>query len=308
MGQNVQNREVVLHIGMHKTGTSAIQSFLSTNAERHLQKEDTLYVETGRDVSAKGMHAGHHWLAWSCVERYSSRVEGPDAQRLRKKVRGEIERTRAKRAVISSEFFWPARREDVKGIQKTFGGLDITVVIFVRNHLDMARSYYAQAVKQEGYEKGFKRIVEQKKWCFDYKRVLDTWRGVLGGENIVMELYDKHDDVVGRFAEVVGLSKQGRKREENVSPSDSILHFVRGLNVVQKRAPAPWGRMLKRVRHNVVAGRQPGRTLSRLASPFLPDAILRPGEREWFRQETKDLHHRFLESYVSPDDHSLFEF
>ena len=308
MGQKVQNREVVLHIGMHKTGTSAIQSFLSTNAERHLQKEDTLYVETGRDVSAKGMHAGHHWLAWSCVERYSSRVEGPEAQRLRKKVRGEIERTRAKGAVISSEFFWPARREDVKGIQKTFGGLDITVVIFVRNHLDMARSYYAQAVKQEGYEKGFKRIVEQKKWCFDYKRVLDTWVDVLGGENVVMELYDKHDDVVGRFAEVVGLSKQGRKREENVSPSDSILHFVRGLNVVQKRAPAPWGRMLKRVRHNVVAGRQPGRTLSRLASPFLPDAILRPGEREWFRQETKDLHHRFLESYVSPDDHSLFEF
>lgn len=304
----MQNREVVLHIGMHKTGTSAIQSFLSTNAERHLQKEDTLYVETGRDVSAKGMHAGHHWLAWSCVERYSSRVEDPEAQRLRKKVRGEIEHTKAKRSVISSEFFWPARPEDVEGIQKTLDGVDITVVVFVRNHLDMAKSYYAQAVKQEGYEKEFKRIIKQKKWCFDYKRVLDTWRDVLGGENIVMELYDKHDDVVGRFAEVVGLSAQGRKREENVSPSDSILHFVRGLNVVQKRVPAPWSRMLKRVRHNVVAGRQPGRTLSRWASPFLPDAILRPSEREWFRRETKGLRHQFLESYVSPDDHSLFEF
>src|SRR5207248_9700162 len=53
-------RRVLLHVGLHKTGTTALQLFLSNSAE-HLQAQGVVYPRSGRPPEST---AGHHNIAW----------------------------------------------------------------------------------------------------------------------------------------------------------------------------------------------------------------------------------------------------
>ena len=115
------NLEIVLHIGMHKTETYYIQSFLSINYKDILEENDVLYVKSGRGTDAKHMHAGHHRLAWSTVERYADRKNENLTNKIWKKALEEIEAKNPKKTIISSEFFWPAKRGEISKIKDILG-------------------------------------------------------------------------------------------------------------------------------------------------------------------------------------------
>lgn len=294
---------------MHKTGTSSIQSFLSTNSERLMSQKNILYVESGRDVNKKKMHAGHHRLAWSTVERYANRKDVEISKKVWESVLKEIEKKDPKLAVISSEFFWPAKPEEIKKIRYIIGKLNVKIVIYVRNQLDWARSTYIQIVKNEKYYKSIKNMIEERRWYFDVKKIVKKWEKIFGENNVVVKLYDKEkDSLLSGFVKLIGDEYEVEERSmQNVSPPNHIIHLIRALNVAERVLPSFFASTLRRGRRNILAQRQPGKILSKLLAPFLPATIMSPSDRDWFRQETKEMRDRFLESYVSPEDYHLFE-
>ncbi|MBV8614529.1 MAG: hypothetical protein JOY66_12280 [Acetobacteraceae bacterium] len=69
-------RRVLLHAGLHKTGTTALQQFLCAAAER-LRTQGVLYPATGR---SRDWPDGHHNIAWQLAgdRRFNSSVGGLD--------------------------------------------------------------------------------------------------------------------------------------------------------------------------------------------------------------------------------------
>jgi len=303
------NLEVVLHIGMHKTGTSSIQSFLSINYEEILEENDVLYVKSGRDTDAKHMHAGHHRLAWSTVERYADRKNRNLTNKTWDEALEEIEAKNPKKAIISSEFFWPAKRGEINEIKDVLGGKKVKVLIYVRNQASIAKSFYKQIVKSEEYFKSIKNMVKKRAWYFDYEKVLKKWTEVFGPKNTDIRIYDRVDgDIVEDFAEAIGIETEGRREPvQNVSPPDCVVHLLRVVNAAQRIAPSPCKWLFHRARRNIVAQRQPGKKLSEIMCPILPSHIMSSSDRDWFREETKEMRARFLEEYVAPEDYHLFD-
>jgi hypothetical protein len=174
----MNNEKVLIHIGIHKTGTSSIQSFLSKNSARILEEDEVLYVETGRDVEAEEMHAGHHHLAWKTVERYAER-KGVELDRtLWGDVVEEINQKRPDLSILSSEFFWPATEREIKYIADALHDFDTRILVYVRNQKSLAKSIYRQIVKGEKYVGGIKEVVKNRTWIFDYQKIVSKWESV----------------------------------------------------------------------------------------------------------------------------------
>jgi hypothetical protein len=297
-----------IHIGMHKTGTSSIQSYLSKNSDKIKEKKDVLYVSSGRNDEKTGMHAGHHKLAWSIVKRYSEKCSFKTSN-IWWNVLDEIENSNKSKAIISSEFFWAADRSEIKRLKNIFKKHDVEIIIYFRNQMDMAISIYKQAVKTGNYYKSIRDFSIERSWYFDYYSISKKWIDVFGSNRINMEIFEKaKKDLINHFANVIGLEIDSHQNnKQNVSPSGSVIHLIRGLNTVERVLPDSCGRFIHRARRNIVTQRQPGKSLSRLVTPLLPSSIAGSAERDRFRQMTEEMRARFLKAYIPSEDHHLFD-
>ena len=120
--------EVVFHIGINKTGTSAIQGFLDKNPE-FLRKHGWVYPKTGR----KGL--SHH----------ASLAHTPP-NRLTKAVSQIKKESKNGRVIISSEFFHAL---DPEPFLDAFRRHDIRTVVFLRDHVSYLSSWYREAIKSD---------------------------------------------------------------------------------------------------------------------------------------------------------------
>lgn len=162
---------------------------------------------------------------------------------------------------------------------------------------------------KSGYNKKINNILKEKLWYFDYESIIKRWEKVIGKNNVEVGIYDKvSSNVVDDFIQRVGIDDLDlSKSRVNASPPDSMAHVLRGLNNFQRCAPSTVKPMIRRTRKNISAQRQPGKFVSKLLDPFLPSTIISPSEWDWFRRETEEMRARFLEEYVSPEDHHLFD-
>ncbi len=128
-------QDVVIHIGPHKTGTSALQSAFFRNAER-LAERGLLYRPMGK------VWNNHHVLA----VQFSSTGGSPEAGRafierlLEDAYRGN------QRVLISSEMLCESH-VDVASFLSAFGPAAIRTVGYVRNPCDLMVSAYNQVVR-----------------------------------------------------------------------------------------------------------------------------------------------------------------
>jgi hypothetical protein len=137
-------RKLILHIGRHKTGTTAIQHFLGDN--RDALEACGYYVPlTGR------LNAGHHGLSHPLRPRDIAANPAADVAELPvfRKLRGELGDVPGDQTiVISSEAFQNCRPEIV---QQAFREYDTGIVVYLRNQLEYLASAYVQRVHATDY-------------------------------------------------------------------------------------------------------------------------------------------------------------
>ncbi|MEO9169757.1 MAG: hypothetical protein ABI282_06870 [Candidatus Baltobacteraceae bacterium] len=190
-------KPICLHIGTHKTGTKALQVFLSAN--RNALEGAGIHLGTaGRQLLAeRAFTPGHHVIAWE-LQQSGTSVE------LDKLVE-ELRANPSPVAVISSEEFHPlhanvATLEHLRDALRS-GGYEAKIVIYLRSQARYAESLYSEYSKQsfigtfERYvdtilQNGFYRQAPGAATIvFEYTRLLEPFERVFGAKNIVVRPY-----------------------------------------------------------------------------------------------------------------------
>jgi len=227
----VTQRQCLLHIGLHKTGSTSIQRALSEGAEQLLAL-GWLYPLAGRIVERSGQHN----LAWELTHDLRRRIAFGSIDDLWTEVAD-----RPESVIISSEDFegcvgHPAEfAAFIAGLQGA--GLAPTVVMYVRDQADALVRNYLQKVLH-GMDLSFNEVLAQvlaegrytwREWIvnFDYT-ALAHWLGDMGVAVRVRSYEAAPDGVVGDFLSRIGLSLAdlGLEREPRANPAFTLAYYM----------------------------------------------------------------------------------
>jgi len=213
-----------VHIGTHKTGTSALQSALTHHAD-NLLENGVRYIKAGREDA----HA-HHKLAQS--------VRGKKGIPLSSwaPVRAELDASTSPVNLLSSEGFSFAPAE---GVRKELGSrTDVRIVLYLRRQDKYLQSLYKQGVAG-GRTPDFDAWLERHASRGDYLALVSQWAEHFGRDAIVLRPYERNGktiDLVEDFMGVLGCDsakvmprrKPGAMR--NPSPRRELMELWRAFN------------------------------------------------------------------------------
>ncbi len=147
-------KKVILHIGLPKTGSSAIQNFLARNGE-NLERSGFFYQSPPvRDQYE--ITTGNAAPLWDIIKTRSRQEAGEFFSRYLKPDYINI---------LSSEVLAQAQEKDWKFLQEIFQENDIyleTIIFFVRDVFPFLNSAYDQDVKRHGETKNFSLWLERR--------------------------------------------------------------------------------------------------------------------------------------------------
>lgn len=154
-----------MHIGRHKTGTTAIQKLLVDNP-RWLSEQGYYLPHTGFDGIA------HHSIAQSINRSLPAFVAGLNTPAVFTELRAELEQQSRLTAIITSEAFQGRKPQLVR---RYLGKLETRVIVYIRNQLDYLVSSYNQRVHATDYAGSIERYYATI-FSVNYARFLGSWQ------------------------------------------------------------------------------------------------------------------------------------
>ncbi len=222
-----------VHIGTHKTGTTALQQFLRDNAGA-LRTAGVLIPQAGRPAGSDG----HHNIAWQLSgDRRFSADDGTLADLIE-----EVRTVGAPAVCISSEDFEYLGAEPAALQQLRFAferiGYNVAAVIYLRPQAEYAESLYAELLNH-GYARSFEAYLESLltdgavafgrwRFVFDYDLLVGTFAAIFGPERLIVRPYlsrrifgSLSDDLLRTLcgANTSRLLLKHRERRLNAGPS-----------------------------------------------------------------------------------------
>ena len=157
MARPVTIRKLTLHIGLPKTGSSAIQTWLSANVDR-LAEHGITYADLAPNAKHGAITSGNGSILRNLLRAKLT----PDPVPLLDTLIDTYFAGR-KEALISSELLVEAESERLDLLSGFLRDqrIETVVIAFVRDIYPLARSFYAQAIKRHGYTETFAHYVEK---------------------------------------------------------------------------------------------------------------------------------------------------
>lgn len=227
----VPDREIILHIGMDKTGTSAIQAFLHKNRKLLLEDTGVYYPETGlwSDYS-------HHPYAFSLfgMNGFSIRNFVKLSRKLDRETKGK------KTVLISSECLFKVPTRDEFNVFTSFirrHFSSVKVIVYLRRQDLWIESRYKHSIIS-GNEISLEAL-SRPNFC-DYKKFIDLWRDSFGVGGIVVRPYEKSQfkggSIFSDFLSIFGQEIDDRwrlpERQVNVALGYPETEFKRFCNAI----------------------------------------------------------------------------
>lgn len=178
----MSQKTLYLHVGMDKTGTSAIQYFLYHNKESLLRDASLCYPETGlyKDFS-------HHPFAFSVIKWYGYTRD--NLYQLFHALVTEV--GEAENVLLSSEcLFKIPLNEEFKALHSLINDHfdNVKVLVYVRRQDEWVESRHKHSVIS-GNELSLEMLM-QPQFC-DYKQFIDCWANIFNRNNIIVRAYEK---------------------------------------------------------------------------------------------------------------------
>lgn len=179
--------ELTIHIGSHKTGTTALQAAFA-KASGALKREGVLYPKTHWRQTA------HHRLAFALKGKTIPRGDQPDLATETGKLISALNAFGGQRALISSEEFFTCPEDALRNLKAALG-IPVRIVCFLRRPDTFLVSCYNQKVKQpgNGFSLPIAKFLKNPRAIapeMDYLSALSTWADVFGDAAITVETYE----------------------------------------------------------------------------------------------------------------------
>lgn len=237
--------DIELHIGLAKTGTTAVQAYLAANRRVLLERHNTLFpLSLGRQLSSNlaaacqqsarpdDLRKKRGLLTPAAVDRYREEL----AVRLAE----EIDRERPERLVISCEHFTSRLHGDaelacLKSFLRPFMR-SIRVWVYLRRQDELIRSAYTTAIRNGGTAPFRWPDAGRERPDLHFDRLIDRWTREFPEEAVHVRLYDRSrlagNDIVTDFCDALALPGNLERPEakSNVSLDARSLDFLRRFN------------------------------------------------------------------------------
>lgn len=202
---------VVIHIGTHKTGTTALQDAFHANRDL-LARHGVIYPQIGP-------HSGHHGLLTDWI-RLPAAYHGPDGGMAGLRALADIWRDRDVTLVLSSEEFsrggGPGGCVDMAALRAIFDGWDtVQVICLLRSQWQFLQSVYLEIARSRPplaphtlVDGALRSGMADGLWC-DYTRLLAHLRAGFAPQEICLLSFDRvmlrPDAVVGAVLDLLGV-------------------------------------------------------------------------------------------------------
>jgi hypothetical protein len=224
MEQRPQTMHITLHIGRHKTGSTAIQVSLIKNADL-LASQGVLVPKAGRPAIAPN---GHHQLAWDLAK------SGTDTEAFGA-LKTEINAFTGNDCIITSECLDQLKPDHIVKLADVLKPYETRVVVYLRNQVEAIESMYRTDVTHYNQAITFREFQKKSRNNYDYRKFLTPWIKSFGAKNVAVQIYSKtfltNGDVIadffGHLPKVMTSSFEKPKAEVNHGiPSPAVMALV----------------------------------------------------------------------------------
>ncbi|MEY2333318.1 hypothetical protein [Acidithiobacillus ferrianus] len=230
------NKKCFLHIGTHKTGTTALQSFLRINKQR-LREHGVLIPVSG----CIDPYSGHHNIAWELNDDHRFQGDYGTLDDLCAEINGSDCHT----VVVSSEDFEylhsrPAALITLKQRLNDVG-CQVEVILFFRQWGEYIISLYAELLKH-GLDISFRTFKKQIldtgifvmrgnwKFCFHYERLVRDFANIFGKRHLHCNGFEV--PIEPKFLNLIGVQDlEGRL--ERVAAANESISMLAGLALLK---------------------------------------------------------------------------
>ncbi|MEY8215987.1 MAG: hypothetical protein RPR97_16060 [Colwellia sp.] len=230
--------EIVVHVGMHKTGSSYLQKMLYGNYDLLVSK-GVLFPRAGfEDIFAKGGRegstAGHNdFIKYSLLSK-NKRKECLYA------FDSEVKRTNPELVFISAENFshhlTDCLAQEIKDLFGQYGR--VKIVVTLREPVSWVESYYREIVTNGwGFEsKDFPIFLRKFRSALCYKSNIEKYVDVFGDANVDTIIYGKSlkdagiENVFKSYIGLDGVELESIEQTTNASSSNEFFQAVRVFN------------------------------------------------------------------------------
>ncbi len=220
-------RTIYLHVGMPKTGTSALQMFLGTNREA-LEKDGFYYPNFTVRFPEVGANRNGHFLKYVQFRK----DEPADYMQCVKELKEMI--SAHDKIILSEEALWgkQSKKNWWKSVKKWANELcvDLKIIVYLRRQEDLVESLWNQKIK--GFQKqteSFSEFLHNKSYDYlplDYEKALAEMSKYFGEENLIVRSYDFSrfvgGNIYGDFLDSIGL-KLDNKYVTDENPTNISL-------------------------------------------------------------------------------------
>jgi hypothetical protein len=187
-------KRLTLHIGVPKTGSTTLQTAL-------LENWDVLLRRSCDYISApQSAGIGRHSLAWE----YDDDPRFNPGDGTWEEAREHIDASPNAHFVYSSEVLSRLSPEAIDRVRAVTDGLDVQVVMFVRNHVDIVESWWSSRPRQH-WDGWLENALERS--SLKFYSTYSHWAETFGADNVVVIPHETTDDVVDAFFRAAGLDE-----------------------------------------------------------------------------------------------------
>lgn len=244
-----------VHIGLAKTGTTAIQR-AAAKLQEPLEAAGIRFLRHGRTDEQNG----HHCLAWAL--RSARQANGACSPDTLEEVRAELAGlagTDTNVLVSSEELSLSAYRPlELAALRDLFAGYRLCVLVYVRDQVDFFNSFYVELIKSmltaESVGECLDRLSQEER--YHYADWLRPWRGVC--DELIVRPYDRpafvqHSVLDDFFARIgyagampdhLGQSNPALSATE-VAALQRVMRELQESGITPETVPPAWWRALR---------------------------------------------------------------
>lgn len=229
-------KKAIIHIGVHKTGTTSIQNWLWDNRAIISSSFGWNYLN---DLAVNN---AHHVIPWSVMPQF-------DGNPISRPHRISIDKIKARvqkhdRIILSSEPFCMADDGEADIIRDIFEGFETTIVIYIRRQDKLIQSEYVQRVKQEVFPltepfSGFSALWRSRVPSLDYFTLYKRWAQRF--ERVILKDFDTsvRIGIIKSFLQIIGAENAAPSQEvpENISLNYHYIAALREANILDRFSP-----------------------------------------------------------------------